>query len=97
MVDNSNKNGNRRKRSAAKSGGISPSQENFLKVLTKKYPDLSPIELQLCLMIRERMPSWQIAEKLSVKEHTIENHRSDIRRKLKLKFGRSLENFLLTF
>jgi DNA-binding NarL/FixJ family response regulator len=68
---------------------------NFQHDLAKRFPQLSPIELRICTMIHKGMRSGEIARELSMKEHSVENHRFDIRTKLGLKPDQNLQTFLI--
>ena len=48
-------------------------------------------------MLREAFVSWEIAEQLSITERSVENHRSNIRRKLGLTQQQNLQMFLVGF
>ncbi|MBS1903617.1 MAG: helix-turn-helix transcriptional regulator [Bacteroidetes bacterium] len=68
---------------------------HFLGELARLFPTLSRTELEICAMLFEAMPSWQIAEVLSITERSVENHRSNIRRKFSLTPSQHLHSFLL--
>ncbi len=71
---------------------------NFFSRLSKKYQDLSQQELHICAMIRVGMASCEIAERLVVPERTIENHRTNIRKKANLtNTKQKLSTFLMRF
>lgn len=70
---------------------------DFLHTLAKQFPRLSPAELHICAMLREAFVSWEIAEQLSITERSVENHRSNIRRKLGLTPEQNLQMFLVGF
>jgi DNA-binding CsgD family transcriptional regulator len=36
---------------------------------------LSPMQLRVCVLVKETEPSWRIAEILGISEKTVENHR----------------------
>ena len=69
----------------------------FLHELAKRFPLLSPTELHICAMLRESLLSWEIAEQLSITERSVENHRSNIRKKLSLSPAQNLQMFLVGF
>jgi DNA-binding CsgD family transcriptional regulator len=69
----------------------------FLHSLARQFPLLSPTELHICAMLRESFVSWEIAHKLSITERSVENHRSNIRRKLGLSAEQNLQTFLVGF
>jgi AraC family transcriptional regulator, chitin signaling transcriptional activator len=71
---------------------------NFFANLAKKHLKLSQQELHLCAMIRSGMMSYEIADQLGISERTVENHRTNIRRKLGLTNAeQELANFLMRF
>ena len=69
----------------------------FIHKLAKKYPALTPAELHICAMLRASLFSWEIAEELSITERSVENHRSNIRKKLGLHPDQNLQVFLTAF
>jgi DNA-binding NarL/FixJ family response regulator len=70
---------------------------NFLHDLAKQFPLLSPTELHICAVLHESFLSWEIAMQLSITERSVENHRSNIRRKLGLSPEQNLQMFLIGF
>ncbi len=62
----------------------------FTKKLLEKYPELSPTELRICLLVRMNLKSEDIARLLCLSERTVENHRNHIRQKMKLKRSEEL-------
>jgi DNA-binding CsgD family transcriptional regulator len=67
----------------------------FLQELARGYPTLSGTELEICAMLLEALPSWQIADVLGIAERSVENHRSNIRKKFNLHSHQTLHTFLL--
>jgi DNA-binding CsgD family transcriptional regulator len=67
----------------------------FIHLLASKYPSLTRTELQVCSMIRCGMESNEISKILNVTVHSIENHRSNIRSKLKLDHKQNLYTYLV--
>src|SRR5690349_14605296 len=63
------------------SGGI---YMRLLHRISKRFPVLTPTELQVCTLIHAMLPSHEIADRLHIREQTVENHRVNIRRKLGL-------------
>lgn len=53
-----------------------------LHEIVNRYPALTLMEMRVCALVKAMLPSWRIAEILGVSEHTIENHRSNARRKM---------------
>ncbi len=70
---------------------------HFLHDIAKAFPAMTRTELEICAMLRESLVSWQIAELLATTERTIENHRSNIRRKLSLLPNQNLQMYLIGF
>jgi DNA-binding CsgD family transcriptional regulator len=48
-----------------------------LEVLAIRYPMLTPMQLRVCVFVKETEPSWRIGEILGISEKTVEHHRSD--------------------
>jgi DNA-binding CsgD family transcriptional regulator len=67
----------------------------FLHDLARSSPTISSTEIEICAMLLEAMPSWQIADVLGIAERSVENHRSNIRHKFGLSSHQSLHTFLL--
>jgi AraC family chitin signaling transcriptional activator len=61
------------------SGGLYSEQK---KKLNQKFPDLTPMELHVCVLVRAGFASWEIGKKLKISERTVENHRTNARKKL---------------
>jgi DNA-binding CsgD family transcriptional regulator len=70
------------------------SHPEFLHSLARQFPLLSPTELHICAMLRE---SFVSSQQLSITERSVENHRSNIRRKLGLTPQQNLQMFLMGF
>ena len=70
------------------------SESEFLRKLLQKYPDLTDPELIVCAVMRNYQRSWQIAKKIFRAEKTIENHRTDLRKKFGLPKTQHLPDFL---
>ncbi len=66
-----------------------------LHEIAERYPALTQMELRICALVKAMLPSWRIAEILGVCEDTVENHRSNARRKMCLN-GVSLARHLST-
>jgi len=56
----------------------------FISQLSLSYHSMTPTEIAICNMIRNGMRTKEIAETRSVSEATINRHRENIRRKLKI-------------
>ncbi len=57
----------------------------FLRNLSSKYPHLTPMEIQVINFIKEGRTSKEIALLTTTSTRTVECHRDNIRKKLKLK------------
>jgi tetratricopeptide (TPR) repeat protein len=57
----------------------------FVQNLLKQYPDLTKMEVRICMMLRAGLSTEEIAQLLYVTERNIENHRLRMRKKMKLK------------
>ena len=66
---------------------------DFLKNLLMEYPFLSTTEMYVCAMIRSGLPSREIANILGISERTVENHRTNIRRKISLNHNEKILSF----
>jgi DNA-binding NarL/FixJ family response regulator len=66
----------------------------FGLLLLRMAPGLTATELRVATLIREAKRSCEIAAQLSITEHTVENHRSSLRKKLQLLPTQSLSIFL---
>ena len=68
----------------------------FFFALVKTYPQLTSTEVKVCSLIRYGLSSKEIAAQLCVSKRTIDNHRENIRKKLKLPPRSSLAKFILS-
>ena len=57
----------------------------FLRTLSSKYPQLTPMEIKVITFIREGRTTKEIAELLNLSARTVDVHRDNIRKKLGLK------------
>jgi DNA-binding CsgD family transcriptional regulator len=65
------------------------------EALARKFRKLTPMELRVCAMAKEMLPSWLIAQKLGISERTVESHRLRIRHKMKIRLRKPLTSRLL--
>ena len=68
----------------ARNDETNPPDENFPHKLPPEYGDLTPAELRVVYQIRQGKTSKEAAEILSISEKTVQWHRKNIRKKLKL-------------
>jgi len=57
----------------------------FLRTLSAKYPNLTPMETKVITFIREGRTTKEIADMLNISARTVDVHRDNIRKKLGLK------------
>jgi DNA-binding CsgD family transcriptional regulator len=57
----------------------------FLRTLSSKYPNLTPMEIKIINFIKEGRTTKEMAGLLNVSARTVEVHRDNIRKKLSLK------------
>ncbi len=68
---------------------------DFQPLLLKTCPDLTSMEVKICILIKAGLKSEEISQILSVSARTVENHRFHLRKKLGLSERESLGRFLL--
>lgn len=66
----------------------------FTDYLSMTYPDLTPSEIEVCVLIRLNKSSKEIASYKGVEESSIKTYRYRIRQKMKLNEGQNLNKFL---
>ena len=66
----------------------------FFHRLADIAPDLTVMEFRIVTMLRLSMRTPEIARHLGIAEHTVENHRSKVRKKLGITPDRNLYMFL---
>ena len=67
---------------------------DILKKLSKHYPSLTSMERKVCVLLREGLSTKQMADLLKASTRTIETHRYEIRKKMKIEPGMSLTTTL---
>ena len=67
----------------------------FLGKLSELHPELSPVELRLCAMLRLQLSTKELAELTNRSIRTIENTRTNIRKKMNLDPSKNLTTYLL--
>ena len=73
------------------SGGL---LARYVEALARKFPTLTPMELRVCALARDLLPSWRIAQILGICEKTVENHRTSARRKMKIRLRKPITPYL---
>jgi PAS domain S-box-containing protein len=69
----------------------------FLRTLSSKYPNLTPMEIKVITFIKEGRTTKEMAKLLNASARTVEAHRDHIRRKLNLnKRKANLRSYLLS-
>ena len=66
----------------------------FAKRLMEAHPTLSHMELRVCTLLRMNLRSAEIARLFCLSERTVEDHRANIRKKMKLKRSEDLIVYL---
>ena len=69
--------------------------EEFIGEMKKAFPDLTPNDLRLCAFLRINLTSKEIAPLLGISVRGVENHRSRLRKKLKLASDDNLTDYIL--
>jgi DNA-binding CsgD family transcriptional regulator len=67
---------------------------NFIKLLSTKYPSLTPTELKICSLTRTGLNSKDISSILKISIRSVENHKYNIRRKFDLEPYQNLYNHI---
>jgi tetratricopeptide (TPR) repeat protein/DNA-binding CsgD family transcriptional regulator len=68
----------------------------LIKRLMERHATLSPTELRICTLLRMNLRSAEIARLFCLSERTVEDHRANIRKKLKMKRSEDLITYLTT-
>lgn len=68
----------------------------FIINLTKKYPNLTPKDIKLCVYLKMNLSSKEIAPMMNISFRGVELHRYRLRKKLNLSQDENLSKFLLT-
>lgn len=66
----------------------------FMKIIGERYSSLQEKEIITCALLKMKLPSSKIALMLGVSDRSVEKYRGNIRKKLGLPAGASIENFL---
>lgn len=68
---------------------------DFQATLLAAYPDLTAMEMKVCILIRAGLHTEEISQILSLSARTIENHRFNLRKKLHVGERENLAKFLM--
>ncbi|MCM0666627.1 helix-turn-helix and ligand-binding sensor domain-containing protein [Flavobacterium tyrosinilyticum] len=68
----------------------------FIINLSKKYPQLTPKDIKLCVYLKMNLSSKEIAPMMNISFRGVELHRYRLRKKLNLTQDENLSKFLLT-
>jgi DNA-binding CsgD family transcriptional regulator len=68
----------------------------FNAKLLEQYPSLTPKEVRICALMKLNLSSKDIANTLAISQRTVEVHRLQIRKKMKLRQTDSLANKLVS-
>ncbi len=68
----------------------------FLQTLARRFPMLTQTERRVCELLAMHLRTKEIAVQMGVGERTVETHRQNIRRKLRVPKGKELSAFLCT-
>lgn len=68
---------------------------DFQATLLAAYPDLTAMEMKVCILIRAGLQTEEISQILSLSARTIENHRFNLRKKLRVGERENLAKFLM--
>ena len=68
----------------------------FINNLTKKYPNLTPKDIKLCIYLKMNLSSKEIAPLMNISFRGVELHRYRLRKKLNLNQDENLSKFLLS-
>ena len=67
---------------------------SFIEQLSKKYPSLTRVELKICSMIKINLSTKEIANLLYLSTRTVESHKYNINKKIRLKPRQNIVTFL---
>ncbi len=69
--------------------------EQFFRKIKEKYPHLTSSDMQLCAYLRINLSSKEIAPLLGISVRGVENHRYQLRKKMKLERNENLTDIIL--
>lgn len=70
--------------------------DNFLKILRKQFPQLTPKDLRLCAYLRMNLSTKEIAPLLNISPRGVEISRYRLRKKMNLPHDANLTDFMLS-
>lgn len=70
--------------------------QHFVNLLNNIAPNLTPLEIRLCILSRLSFSTKEIAALFNVSERTVENNRSRVRKKLNLQSTDNLVSYLMS-
>lgn len=73
---------------------LSQVHSDFIRVLSQRYPMLTPRDIRLCVYLKMNMSSKEIAPLMNISFRGVELHRYRLRRKLDLPQDASLSKFM---
>ncbi len=68
--------------------------KDFMKAISLRYPDLTPMEVKVCTLLKLNLSTKEIARILQLSDRNIDNHRYRLRKKLLLRSDDNLSVFL---
>ena len=71
------------------------SNEEFIKLLSAKYANLTPKDIRLCIYLKMNLSSKEIAQLMNISYRGVELHRYRLRKKLDIKPEENLSKFLM--
>lgn len=63
--------------------------------LARQWPGLTTMELKVCALLRAGLTTKEVARELGLSRHTVDGHRTSVRKKLGLEGSRNLYTFLV--
>lgn len=68
--------------------------KDFMKAISLRFPDLTPMEVKVCTLLKLNLSTKEIARILQLSDRNIDNHRYRLRKKLGLRSDDNLTVFL---
>jgi DNA-binding CsgD family transcriptional regulator len=65
-----------------------------MELIERKFPELTPMQLRVCAMVKAHLTSWLIAKKLGISERTVEGHCTNAHKKMKIPPRKQLIHYL---